>query len=164
MARDAGGDHADDGHAAGAEHRHVPRGRFREGPAAVQPADVSDGRHHRHVRVPDRDPVQQLQLRDGRGPLRVDHRTDPGAVGERDIQTSSRDEPVVTPTSTTSPIRKRSGPTAIRDSASYRTFRVVNTLVLIGVMVVTLYPFVNILAQSFSAEGYIVAGQVNLVP
>lgn len=31
-------------------------------------------------------------------------------------------------------------------------------------MIVTLYPFVNILAQSFSGEAFITSGQVNLVP
>ncbi|MDN6303907.1 MAG: carbohydrate ABC transporter permease [Brachybacterium sp.] len=35
---------------------------------------------------------------------------------------------------------------------------------LILVMLVTLYPFVNVIAQSFSAEGYIISGQVNLIP
>ncbi|HIY24698.1 MAG TPA: carbohydrate ABC transporter permease [Candidatus Brachybacterium merdigallinarum] len=31
-------------------------------------------------------------------------------------------------------------------------------------MLVTLYPFVNVIAQSFSSEGYIISGQVNLIP
>jgi len=70
---------------------------------------------------------------------------------------------VVTTTSSALPT-KPSRPVGIKDSLSYRTFRVVNTIVLILVMLVTLYPFVNILAQSFSAEGYIISGQVNLVP
>jgi putative aldouronate transport system permease protein len=43
-------------------------------------------------------------------------------------------------------------------------FQVVNTLVLTVVVVVTLYPFVNILARSFSGEHYIRSGQVNLLP
>ncbi|MFC7455912.1 carbohydrate ABC transporter permease [Brachybacterium sp. GCM10030267] len=60
------------------------------------------------------------------------------------------------------PARRR--PTVIKESLGYRAFTVINTVVLILVMVVMLYPFVNILAQSFSAEGYIVSGQVNLVP
>lgn len=70
---------------------------------------------------------------------------------------------MVTTTSSALPT-KPSRPVGIKDSLSYRTFRVVNTIVLILVMLVTLYPFVNILAQSFSAEGYIISGQVNLVP
>ncbi|WP_307871780.1 carbohydrate ABC transporter permease [Micromonospora sp. U21] len=50
------------------------------------------------------------------------------------------------------------------DSRGYRIFRVVNTVVLIGVVVVTLYPFLNIVARSLSEEAYIIAGKVNLVP
>jgi putative aldouronate transport system permease protein len=46
----------------------------------------------------------------------------------------------------------------------YRVFQAVNAVVLTGVVVVTLYPFVNILARSFSGEHFIRAGQVNLVP
>ena len=51
-----------------------------------------------------------------------------------------------------------------RASRGYRVFQVVNVLVLIGIVIVTLYPFVNIIAQSFSSESYIVSGQVNLIP
>lgn len=51
-----------------------------------------------------------------------------------------------------------------RPSRGYRVFQVVNVAILIGVVVVTLYPFINIIARSFSAEPYIVAGQVDLVP
>lgn len=40
----------------------------------------------------------------------------------------------------------------------------VNTVVLLGVVFVTLYPFANIIAQSFSNESAIRAGQVNLIP
>ena len=52
----------------------------------------------------------------------------------------------------------------IRDTRSYRVFQVVNAVALVTVMVVTIYPFLNILAQSFSSEGFINAGQVNIVP
>lgn len=69
-----------------------------------------------------------------------------------------------TPGASPSPRPARRGPTVIRESRAYRTFQVLNAAVLIGVMLVTLYPFVTIIAQSFSSEGYIVAGQVNLVP
>lgn len=62
--------------------------------------------------------------------------------------------------STTKPSR----PVGIKDSLSYRVFRVLNAVILIGVMLVTLYPFVNVIAQSFSEEGYIISGQVNLFP
>lgn len=52
----------------------------------------------------------------------------------------------------------------MRDSAGYRVFRVVNAILLLLVCVVTLYPFVNLIAKSFSSEGHIVAGEVNLIP
>ncbi|WP_067277413.1 carbohydrate ABC transporter permease [Streptomyces jeddahensis] len=49
-------------------------------------------------------------------------------------------------------------------SRGYRVFQVVNGLILTGVVLVTLYPFVNIIARSFSAENRIRAGEVNLLP
>lgn len=54
--------------------------------------------------------------------------------------------------------------TGVKDSRSYRAFRWVNGAVLILVAALVLYPFVNIVAQAFSSEGYINSGQVNLVP
>lgn len=53
---------------------------------------------------------------------------------------------------------------AIKDSRGYRAFRVVNTVILTGVVVVTLIPFINIIATSFSSEHYIRSGQVSLWP
>lgn len=50
------------------------------------------------------------------------------------------------------------------DSRGYRIFRIVNTVVLIGVVVVTLFPFLNIVARSLSEEAYIIAGKVSIVP
>lgn len=52
----------------------------------------------------------------------------------------------------------------MKDSRGYRVFQIVNGAVLLGVVFVTLYPFLNIIAQSFSAETFIRAGEVNLVP
>jgi putative aldouronate transport system permease protein len=46
----------------------------------------------------------------------------------------------------------------------YRVFQVVNAIVLTGVVVVTLYPFVNIVARSLSDHANVVAGKVNLLP
>ncbi|MFG1946952.1 carbohydrate ABC transporter permease [Nonomuraea sp. NPDC048826] len=46
----------------------------------------------------------------------------------------------------------------------HRVFRWINAVILTGVVVVTLYPFANIIARSLSEERYIVTGQVNLVP
>ncbi|GGM51767.1 sugar ABC transporter permease [Micromonospora sonchi] len=57
--------------------------------------------------------------------------------------------------------RRRRG---IRQTRGYRVFQVVNAIILTLVVVVTLYPFVNIVARSMSHEAYIIAGQVNLVP
>jgi putative aldouronate transport system permease protein len=45
-----------------------------------------------------------------------------------------------------------------------RTFNAVNAVILTAVVVLTLYPFVNILARSFSEEHYIRSGQINLLP
>lgn len=45
-----------------------------------------------------------------------------------------------------------------------RVFRAVNGLLLAGVVVVTLYPFVTIVARSLSSEAEISAGRVNLLP
>jgi len=55
-------------------------------------------------------------------------------------------------------------PRGPRPTRGYRVFQVVNALVLTSVVVVTLYPFINIVATSFSDESSIVAGKVNLRP
>lgn len=55
-------------------------------------------------------------------------------------------------------------PKRMKDSRGYRVFQVVNGAVLLGVVFVTLYPFLNIIAQSFSGESAIRAGEVNLIP
>jgi putative aldouronate transport system permease protein len=52
----------------------------------------------------------------------------------------------------------------IRTGRGYRAFKAVNAVVLTLVVVVTLYPFINILARSFSGEHFIRAGEVNLWP
>ncbi|MFC4011313.1 carbohydrate ABC transporter permease [Nonomuraea purpurea] len=49
-------------------------------------------------------------------------------------------------------------------SRGYRLFQVVNGIILTGVVAVTLYPFINIIARSFSEERYIISGEVNLIP
>jgi putative aldouronate transport system permease protein len=55
-------------------------------------------------------------------------------------------------------------PRGPRDSRGYQVFKWANAAVLTLVVLVTLYPFVNILARSFSGEHYIRSGQVNLWP
>jgi putative aldouronate transport system permease protein len=62
------------------------------------------------------------------------------------------------------PVRLRKRPAGVRESRGYRAFQVVNTVVLLAVVAVTLYPFLNIVAQSFSDETAIRAGEVNLLP
>ncbi|MFC8682849.1 carbohydrate ABC transporter permease [Microbacterium ureisolvens] len=52
----------------------------------------------------------------------------------------------------------------IRDSRSYTAFRVVNAVLILVICFVTLYPFLNVVAQAFSSEAYINSGQVNLIP
>jgi len=52
----------------------------------------------------------------------------------------------------------------IRPSRGYRVFQVFNAVVLVAVVAVTVYPFLNILAQSFSSETAIRQGHVNLIP
>ncbi len=51
-----------------------------------------------------------------------------------------------------------------RPGRGYRVFQVINAVILAGVVVAVLYPFLNVLAQSFSSEKYIDSGQVNLWP
>ncbi|MEV1084245.1 carbohydrate ABC transporter permease [Streptomyces sp. NPDC050211] len=52
----------------------------------------------------------------------------------------------------------------VKPSRSYRVFQGVNGFILTVVVVVTLYPFVNIIARSFSSEQRIRAGEVTLWP
>ena len=66
------------------------------------------------------------------------------------------------PARTTPPAR--GGKPHIQTSRGYRVFQVFNAIVLIGVVAATLYPFLNLLAQSFSSETAIAAGHVDLVP
>jgi putative aldouronate transport system permease protein len=46
----------------------------------------------------------------------------------------------------------------------YRLFQGFNAVILTVVVILTLYPFVNIVARSFSEESFIRSGQVNLLP
>lgn len=62
------------------------------------------------------------------------------------------------------PRATRIQPSRIRPSRGYRVFQAVNGVILTGVVVVTLLPFVNVIARSFSGESYIRAGQVSLWP
>jgi len=70
----------------------------------------------------------------------------------------------VTPDTTAVHERPAARPAGIRTSRGHRVFQAVNTVILLGVIVVTLYPIVNIVARSFSGDGYIRSGRVNLWP
>jgi len=52
----------------------------------------------------------------------------------------------------------------IRESAGYTIFKVVNTIIMLFVCAVTLYPFLYLVAQSFSSEQAIMQGKVTLFP
>lgn len=52
----------------------------------------------------------------------------------------------------------------MKESVEYKIFKVFNVVVLLLIIFCTLYPFVNVLAQSFSDETSINAGQVTLYP
>ena len=51
-----------------------------------------------------------------------------------------------------------------RPTRGYRVFQVINAIILTLVVIAVLFPFLNVVAQSFSSERYIDAGQVTLWP
>ncbi|MCE4051372.1 MULTISPECIES: carbohydrate ABC transporter permease [Bacillaceae] len=52
----------------------------------------------------------------------------------------------------------------MKESKQYKIFKVFNVFVLLIIVFCTLYPFINVIAQSFSSEAYINAGKVSLLP
>lgn len=52
----------------------------------------------------------------------------------------------------------------MKESHGVKAFRIFNLVFLLVVVFLTMYPFLNIIAQSFSSEGFINSGQVNLFP
>lgn len=52
----------------------------------------------------------------------------------------------------------------MKESRGMKLFRWFNLVFLLAVLFLTVYPFLNIVAQSFSSEGFINSGQVNLFP
>ena len=52
----------------------------------------------------------------------------------------------------------------VRESTGYLIFKVVNTVIMLFVCVATLYPFLYLVAQSFSSEQAIIMGKVTLFP
>lgn len=71
----------------------------------------------------------------------------------------ARHEAPERPVITRPPRRRRQ-----RVSRGYRIFQVFNAVILTGVVIVTLYPFINVVARSLSDEAEIIAGRVNLLP
>jgi putative aldouronate transport system permease protein len=71
----------------------------------------------------------------------------------------------VVSTDLTPRVDERAGvPVGPRDSRGYRLFTGLNATALVLVTLLILYPFVTLLAQSFSSSGAIKAGLVNAVP
>ncbi len=58
--------------------------------------------------------------------------------------------------------RRRKG--ARHESVGYRIFQVFNTIFMILISIVTLYPFLYLVAQSFSSEEAIIKGLVSIIP
>lgn len=52
----------------------------------------------------------------------------------------------------------------VKDSTGYKVFMVINTIIMIAVVFFTLYPFIYLVAQSFSSEAAIYAGKVSFYP
>lgn len=55
-------------------------------------------------------------------------------------------------------------PVKIKESVGYRVFQVFNTILMIFICCVMLYPFIYLIAQSFSSADAIIAGKVSLIP
>jgi len=52
----------------------------------------------------------------------------------------------------------------MQESIQYKIFKVFNVSILLLIIFLTLYPFLNVVAQSFSSEAAISSGEVNLFP
>ena len=52
----------------------------------------------------------------------------------------------------------------IKESTGYKVFTVVNTIIMIIISFLTLYPFLYLVSQSFSSEQAIIAGHTGLIP
>ncbi len=59
---------------------------------------------------------------------------------------------------------KKKKKTSYRESNGYRVFRVFNFILMLIISVVTLYPFLFLVAQSFSSEQAIIKGIVSILP
>ena len=52
----------------------------------------------------------------------------------------------------------------VKESWQYRVFQVFNVILMSLICVATLYPFLYLVAQSFSSEAAIIKGQVSIIP
>lgn len=52
----------------------------------------------------------------------------------------------------------------MKKSIAYKVFTVINTIIMILIVLVTLYPFINIIARSFSTETAVLSGEVSVWP
>src|SRR5665647_3404201 len=150
-------DHDDTGHF---ERGHLHGCRIGEDPASVQPAHLPDSRRPVDVPLPRWPSVEELLVRCGNRAVRVRDRLDAHSVVKRDLKASGGSKPVVTVDSAAS----KSRPRRHADTRGYKVFRVVNVTVLILVMITMLYPFLMIVAQSFSSDTAIRSGHVSIFP
>lgn len=61
-------------------------------------------------------------------------------------------------------MKEVSTPRKIKVSTGYKVFKVINFCIMTFVVFVTLYPFIYLVAQSFSSEAAIYAGKVSFLP
>lgn len=52
----------------------------------------------------------------------------------------------------------------VKESTGYRVFQVFNVIIMVLICAATLYPFLYLVAQSFSSEAAIIKGEVSLLP
>jgi putative aldouronate transport system permease protein len=52
----------------------------------------------------------------------------------------------------------------VKISKSYRVFQFFNVVILLSIIFLTLYPFLFVVAQSFSSESYVYAGKITFYP
>lgn len=60
--------------------------------------------------------------------------------------------------------RKLKKGTKVKESWQYNVFRVFNVILMTIICILTLYPFLYLVAQSFSSEAAIIKGQVTIFP
>jgi putative aldouronate transport system permease protein len=87
------------------------------------------------------------------------------AIESRSPETAAGgQQPPRPPRKPTGALRRRRRWGRIDDTRAYKVFQVFNAIALTLVVVVTLVPFVNVIARSFSSEIAIRTGRVNVIP